>query len=360
MSKGHQQPGVPESNHKYSAEKISEMLNFKPNSEIPLEAAFSVNFMNQLRYFTFSKYDLEQLPRIISQYFGDAANGIERHYTKVLNQAQVSIMFPVASGMPFIYKYKEPTVVHIQGKLKGQMQPPSEQNREYSGSMSKEIYFTYARNLDGSVGFMDTLANQYLSAGVVNKLQVNIPFTLDMQIKSGEVKLALQPLRPDQDQTILHYSVWPYTASQKKDTLVTISQDPTTKVITRQFKVAAIDTKFGQSLGNLFQLQGYSYSSDYKNLAAMWQSDDWRANIAYALYQKDVAMTHYNFKHLGKQSQNKRITFTAVFGKYYSPLYLANLMSRWNYGSYCVLFYFRHLPQPKGEDACQSGCTQQR
>lgn len=302
--------------HKYSAEKISEMLKIKPEQRNPLEAALYFNLMNQERYFTFSESDLVQLSGIISQTFGDLSKGIENHYTKVLNQAQVSIMFPVGMGMPFIYKYKVPTVVHIQGKAKGQITPPSEKNEHYLANIDKEIQFTFARNIEGSVGFMDTLVNQLASVGVTSKLQVNIPLKLQMLLKSGEMKISVEPLRLDQDNTIVHYSVWPYSTVQKKDSLVPVSLDPATKVIDRKTKVVAIDTKFGQAVGQQFQLQGYSYSSDYKNVGEMMKSKDFLTNIVQLLSQRDVALTHFNLRHLVKQSPNKRITFTTVFGKF--------------------------------------------
>lgn len=302
------------SEHKYSAEKVAQMLNIKQDDEEPLEASLEINFMNQNRYFAFGESDLKELAQSIKEYAKELEKGMDKHYTKVLNQAQVSVMFPVATGMPFIFKYKEPTVVHIQSKAKVQLNMQSE--KEYSGSIDKTIHFTYARNIDGSVGFLDTLSNQHASAGVINKVQLYIPVKLQIQMKQGELKVDLFPLEPEQDSTILHYSAWPYTANQKKDTLTPISQDPTTKLVSRNNKVVALDSKSGQQLGVLFQLQGYSYSNDFKNVRDKFKWDNPVSSIASAIYQKDVAQTHFNFKHLGKQSKNKAISLTAVYGKY--------------------------------------------
>ncbi|XP_028160656.1 vitellogenin-like [Ostrinia furnacalis] len=320
-----------EADHKFSAEKISEMLKLKPEPKNPLEAALYFSLGGQERYFTFSESDIEQLSAIINQNMADLAKGTEKHYTKVVNQAQVSIMFPVSMGMPFIFKYKVPTVLHMQEKSKGQITPPSEKNEHYLANIDKEIHFTFARNIDGSVGFMDTISNQLANVGVTSKLQVNLPLKMQMELKSRELKVSVEPLRPDQDDTIVHYSVWPYSANQKKESLVPASLDPSTKAITRKNKVVAIDTKFGQSVGQQFQLQGYSYSSDYKNVGEMIKSKDLLTNIAQALFQKDVAMTHFNLKHLGKQCSNKRITLTAVLDTFFNqkeapqPLVASNI-----------------------------------
>ncbi|XP_014366052.2 vitellogenin [Papilio machaon] len=303
-------------NHKYSAKKVAQMLNIKSNNAEPLGASFQINFMNQERFFAFDEGDLQMLAQSIKQYAQEFEKGVDKHYTKVFNQDQISVMFPVATGMPFIYKYKEPTVFHIMSKAKGQYEMKSP--KEYSGSMDKDIHFTYAKNIDGSVGFLDTLSNQHSSAGVVTKLQLYIPIKMQVQVKTGEVQVSVSSLEPEQDHTILHYSSWPYTANQKKDTLTPISQDPTTKLVARNNKVVALDTKFGQQVGIQFQLQGYSYSNDFKSIRNKFDWDHPMSSIASAIYQKDIAQTHFNLKHLGKQSKNKDIKLTFAYDAYYN------------------------------------------
>ncbi|XP_063630311.1 vitellogenin-like [Cydia splendana] len=304
--------------HKYSAEKIAEMLNIKHDSQKPLLASFFIDFMNQQRYFSLTQEDMDRLPTLLGEFLSNLNKGYDIHYTKVFNQAQVSIMFPLASGMPFIYKYKEPTVVHIQAKSKGQINIPSIRNREYSMKQDNEIQFTYAKNIEGSVGFLNTLDGHFVSAGIVTKHQVNAAAKVQMEAKPGEVKMRLEPLRPEQDTTIAYFSVWPYTANQKKDSLTPLSLDPTTKVIMRRNKVMSVDYKFGQSTGTQFQLQGYSYSNDYRNFGTMMQGQDLLSNIIFALNQRDVAMTHLNFRYIGKQSQTKAIAITVAYDTLYN------------------------------------------
>ncbi|XP_068624776.1 vitellogenin-like [Battus philenor] len=303
-------------NHKYSAEKVAQMLNIKRYQKEPLGASLELNFMNQERFFAFDQGDLQQVAQDIKAYIEDLEKGVDKHYTKVLNQAQMSVMFPVATGMPFIYKYKEPTVVHIQSKLTTKYNKPSA--NDYSSSIDKTLHLTYARNIDGSVGFLDTLANQHASAGVLNRFQLYVPVKMQMQMKPGEVQLTLSPLEPEQEHTILHYSSWPYTANQKKDTLSPVSQDPSTKLVTRNEKVVSLDSKYGQQVGVMFQVQGYSYSNDYKNIRNKFKWEHPASSIASALYQKDIGQTHFNLKHLGKPSKNKEIKLTAVYDAYYN------------------------------------------
>lgn len=317
MDNNKQQKPKSEPNHKYTASKISELLKIKYDSQNPLEGDFNMKFMQLERYFTFNEDDLKKLPIIIKDLITNLSQGIEKHYTKVLTQAQVSVMFPTAMGMPFVYRYNEPTFLHVQGNVKGDIDL-SKQPKQLSGSIQKEIQITYASNIDGSVGFYDTLVNKHASVGVINKAQLYIPVKVDLQMKPGEVKIHLEPLRPEEDTTIVHYSVWPYSTSQKKNSLVPVSQDPATKVIKRNNKVNSVDKKFGQSAGTQFQFQGYSYSKDYTNFASMIRSNDLLSNIAIMRHQRDIAMTHYNFRYLGKQSSSKGVTVIAAYDAMYN------------------------------------------
>ncbi|CAH2099264.1 unnamed protein product [Euphydryas editha] len=313
-----EQESAAEPNHKYSAQKISDMLNIKNQKGEPLEASFYLDFMNQQRFFAFNEQDIKDLGVQFGEWLSNLPTGSNKHYTKFASINQVSVMFPLATGVPFIYKYKEPTLVHIQANNNGHFNIMN--NNEYKAEMAldSDVMFTYAVNHEGSVGFLDTISNQYPSVGLVEKFQLHIPIKMRLEVKSGEMKLRLAPREPEQDSTIVHYSVWPYSASQKKDTLVTISQDPNTKVITRPNKVFSVDYKFGQQIGSLFQLQGYSYSNDYRNFGSFFNSKSYLSNLYYARKQRDMAPTHWNLRYLGKQSKSKAVSISAVYDTLYN------------------------------------------
>lgn len=318
-----QKQDLAEPNHKYNAQKVASMLNMKWDPKNPQEGAFAVNFMGMKRYFAFNEEDLKKMPYVFQQLLEKLNKGVDFHYTKMLNQARVTIMFPVATGVPFVFRYKEPTLVHFQGKAKASIQYPSQEKKDYSANMEKEIQFTFARNMDGSVGFLDTVSNQFASAGVVNKLQLNIPLKTQVEIQSGKVRMHLEALKPEMDTTIAHFSVWPYSANQNKDAQVPVALDAKTKLVNRQQKVSSMDARFGVEAGIPFQLQGYSYSKDYRNFGSMFSGHNLLENIAQAVYQKDVAQTHYNLRYLGKNSKNnKGFTITAAYGESLQNVYL--------------------------------------
>ncbi|CAG4962142.1 unnamed protein product [Colias eurytheme] len=307
-----------QASHKYSADKIYNMFNNKYENEKrqPAEASFYLDLMNQQRLFALSEEDIKQWPQQWKNLLMDFSNGMEGHYTKVLNKNQVSIMFPLASGMPFIFKYKQPAVIHVQTKTNGLASFLN--NGDFNNKMDHEIILTYAENHDGSVGFLDTISNQWAGVGVVGKIQVNLPFKIQYEMKSGEFKFIVSPLLPDQDTNVLHYSIWPYSASQKKDSLVPISQDPSTKLINRDSKTIAVDYKFGQQIGVQFQLNGYSYSNDYRNVINMFLKRDPLSYIVAPFNQVDLAQTHFNLRYLGKQSKSKSMIITAAVDTVYN------------------------------------------
>lgn len=304
----------PEYNPKYSAEKIADMLNVKKDDRESSEGSFYINLLNQRRYFAFNENDVKELGIKFREYLTNLKD-VAKQYTKVVNRNQVSVMFPIATGVPFIYKYKEPVLLHVRTVTKGNVDFKDREEYRSSASINSELRIIYAENHDGNVGFLDTLGNQLASVGLVRKSQLNIPIKIDLEMKSGEVKFHLSPMEPEQDNTIAHYSVWPYSANQKKDTLTPISQDPTSRVIMRPEKVAQIDSKFGQNFGSIFQLQGYSYSEDYRYIGDMLKSYNYLTSIIRMFKQKDIAQTHFNLRYLGKQSKNKGVTITVAYGR---------------------------------------------
>ncbi|KAL4712509.1 hypothetical protein ACJJTC_007525 [Scirpophaga incertulas] len=311
----HQQ-SKPEAEHMYSVEKISQMLGSIQKAKSPLAGALNINLMGQERFFAFDASDWKQMPSRLVNYLLSLDKGAEMHYTKVFNQEQISIMLPLCSGMPFIYKYKTPTVVSAHVKSKSQAHQVGEE-ATFTTSMENEIHLVYARNLDGSVGFMDTLVNQYAQVGVVSKVQVQLPVKIQMENKKEHFEFSVEPIHPDQDSTVVHFSIWPYSTIQKRDSLVSVSLDPNTKVITKTRKVVAVDTKFGHSVGHVLHLQGYSYSSDY-NIGNSFKLNNILGSFGNLLYPRNIAMTHFNLRQLNKQSHNKRVSFTFSDQTYYN------------------------------------------
>ena len=291
---------------KFSAKTVAEYLNIKREPREPLEGSLFLENFNQQRLITFTEADLDAFIANTIQNMEQLFKGVDVQYTKVLNNRQTNLVFPLAAGVPFFFEYSEPLMFAVSGQVKIKLETSS---KDLTGSLNKNLEITYARNLDGSVGFLDTLGDVYATVGVINKIQFYLPTNLNTVILPGQVKLNY--VLPKQDATIIHLSVWPYTSLQKIDTLLTISENPTTKYIERPAKVIDADyTEFTP-----FLLQGYSYSSDFKDINALYNNDI-LTNIGTLLYQKDIALTEFNFKINAEDSTLKDIAFSLFYGKF--------------------------------------------
>lgn len=298
----------PETDFKFSAEKIAKELNIKRENE-PLEGAFFIDNLNQQRLFTFGQKDLRNL---IGEYFGKVSklfSGEVNQFTKVIIAKQVVVTFPLAAGFPFVYVYSEPTLFDIE----------SVASRDNASPFTFDVKFTYSRNLDGSVGFLDTFSGVYASSGVINKLQYFVPAKVTVTpTLYVNVDLKFEISLPEKDANLIHMSVFPYTSLQKMHSALAVSEDPSTKVIMGSTPVLDTDLTIGESAGVSLNLKGHSYSTDFKkNIFA----SDLLTNVRNLLYQNDIACTHFDLKYVAKDTKNKKISTTMLFGKFHKRHY---------------------------------------
>ncbi|CAH1643962.1 unnamed protein product [Spodoptera littoralis] len=141
---------------KFSAKKLAEKLNIKPKSWDPLEGSIFLENLNQQKLITFNEADLKAFIVGLIQNAEQLLKGVDVQYTKILNHKQTYVAFPLASGVPFYFEYNEPLILSFNGNVKFQFEKKS--NQFY---VHKNIDFTYARNLDGSLGFLDMLKEEY-------------------------------------------------------------------------------------------------------------------------------------------------------------------------------------------------------
>nr|AAB03336.1 vitellogenin [Lymantria dispar] len=303
------QPRKSTTEHQFSADKIAKLLNIKQDPLQPIESSIYYKIFDKEFFWPLDQPNIKQLVNDVFGFVKELENGVQSHYTKVFYSKQVSVIFPIATGEPFVFEYKEPVVVHLQTKLSGKINyPPT--SKDISSNIQTEIQFTFARNMEGSVGFIDTNTNQLANIGVVKKYQINLPVKINVIGQSGKFQVKLEPLHTDQDLILLHHSVWPYSAYQQTNTTTTPSHDLKTKLIKRLKKVAEMNKELGQQFNLLFKYHGFSSSNTYRNAGDFVQD---ALDFSDFMSLNDLAETHYEFTYSGKQSKTKAVTFTAAY-----------------------------------------------
>uniref|UniRef100_A0A2A4IZG8 Vitellogenin domain-containing protein n=1 Tax=Heliothis virescens TaxID=7102 RepID=A0A2A4IZG8_HELVI len=288
---------------KYSAKKIAEKLNLKRQKPDSIEGALFLENLNQQKLITFSEADLVAFISSTVENMNQLFNGVDVQYTKILNNKLTYVIFPLAAGVPFFYEYTEPLMYSFNGQVKIKLDKNS---KSLAGSLQKDIDFIYARNVDGTVGFLDTLNDVYAAVGVVNKIQFYLPANVNTVLEPGQLKLSFK--LPEQDATFVHMSVWPYSTLKKIDSLQAASENPLTKVFKRAEKVVSNDIKLGSSAGVSLLLEGYSYSSDFKSTDLY--DTDIISSIGTLFYPKDIALTEFELKYIANESSNKDVTLS--------------------------------------------------
>lgn len=295
---------------KFSAKEIAQKLNIKREPQDKLEGSLFLDILNQQKLITFTEADLNAFIASAVKNVQQMLKGVDVQYTKVLNQKQTYVVFPLAAGVPFFFEYAEPLIISFNGQVKIKVDSSA---KELTGSLNKNLNIAYARNLAGSVGFLDTLGDVYATSGAINKIQFHIPLNLNTVVAPGQIKLNF--VMPEEDATLIHMSVWPYTTLQKTDSVLTVAENPTTKFVERAAKTVNTDLKLGYLTRVFFTVQGYSYSSDFKNMNTLFNGDI-LSDVAESLYLKDVALTQFDFKYLAKETKNKDVTFDFSYSKF--------------------------------------------
>lgn len=293
---------------KFSAKKIIEELQIKREPRKPLEGAFFIDGLSQQELLTFTEKELVDFISLVTQNVQQLLSGNEGQVTKVKIDRKVIVTFPLAAGMPFVFAYTEPTVLIFQGKANNNL------NADKVGTLNTEINITYARNLDGSVGFYDTFTESYASSGVINKFQIYIPAKINANVMVGDLKITL--VLPETDANLIHFSVWPYTTVQKLRSPLTVADEPATKLIKRSAQILLPDLNLAEFVGVGLYLNGFSHSSDLKTDEFFADVLNVLSNIQNILDQKDIAYTQFDLKYVAKDTKNKEVSFANFVGKF--------------------------------------------
>lgn len=216
-------------------EKIAKMLNIKESKQEPLQAHLMLELFSQQRFFAFDAESINHFSEAIQSASGPFQKGVDYSYTKVLSKEDTIIMFPMAMGVPFYLKYRTPAILSVEGQIKAQLSSHDSNIHSFlSLNVTTDVDFLYSSNVDGRIGFLNTLGEQleYVVSGVIQKVQVKIPMNASIGVDArGKVDIDMNILsESNKDVDIFHYSSWPYTSIYAKKGKKPVAQEKNTKV----------------------------------------------------------------------------------------------------------------------------------
>nr|AWJ95280.1 vitellogenin [Thitarodes pui] len=298
---------------KWSAENIAKALNIQGWEGEPFNANFLMQAFQQQRFFAFNEEFIKSIEQNLVNKYNELTNGVNYKYTKMYNSEQFEIMFPLSMGMPFVFRYRVPTVVSVHGSVKSNGKWMASQKFGLSGNFEAVI----ARNYDGEYGFFNTIDNKIFTNGISTKCQIYFPakYKFEINTKTGKFEMELAPLKPDTDANIMHYSYWPYAAYQKLGSQTPVSQEPETYVYRNENSMNKYEKVYGKSYtGMAFHIGAYSESTDFHNTLNGKPFDRKISSyLCHIFAQKQIAVTDINLKYSARDSSSKKFVATYAY-----------------------------------------------
>lgn len=311
------------SNSNWSAEKIVKLLNMKPNNAKPIEAQFWFNIFNTERFFAFDKNTFENIPQKASKLAKRLRQGVDLKYTKLFNHEDLTISFPLETGLPFTFTYRTPALVQVNGRVLALTTPDVvDVSQNYlrvpeSVNVTAKIDAVYSVLSEVTVSFINPSTRQRYSAGYDKKVQMNIPVLVqsNIDIRNREIQTEFKPLHPDQPTKFLQMGSWPFTARDEFLKLRPLPESKHTKDIVAK---APRDTKytFGEkATGFQFVFEGTQEkdSNQITNVVKALYKHDF---TSFALFGQDNASPqHYSLNVIldPKRSTSKSTKFTVKY-----------------------------------------------
>lgn len=312
----------------WSAEKIFNLLKFKPNAQKQLEGQIWLNILNSERFIAFNKQTFEQLPHKVQKIVDELRNGYEVKYTKLYNQDDVTISFPVESGIPFTFTYRTPTLVQVNGRVSAQSQPEVFDNAQNkiripeTVNVNAEIEAVYSVHNEVSVSFINPSTRQRYSAGYDKKAQVIVPFNVnsDIDIRNREIRTVFKPFNQDKSTKVLQMGSWPFTGRDDAFNLRPLPESQHVKEI-RTSATHESKFQFGEKeTGFAFVIKGTQakYSNQLTNAFVQLRKHD--LTSFYLFGQENISPEHYSLSVIldAKRSSSKSAKFTVKYGSEYN------------------------------------------
>ncbi|XP_078036187.1 vitellogenin [Augochlora pura] len=211
---------------KMPTEKLADELNIIPEEPIDIEGNLIWDNKFSSMFLPFDKRILRSTLKEITQKGMSMKNGLKLNLIK-LSTYEVTMGFPVESGLPFLFTLKVPLLKRLQGTAKLHM------GSDKSISVKADLRPTYSMKIQGRVGFLAPFEHKHFIAGVDMNFQTYLPVRIgfDASPSMKNAKLQLWPLKGEQKALVIHYSVIPYTSQHNILNLQPVMTDKNTRTI---------------------------------------------------------------------------------------------------------------------------------
>lgn len=322
--KQHQQP---QPNNRFNFDQIEQLLDIQADQQEELEGQILMKIFNIKRLITFNNQTVDDLPKYIRRVAKQLYTGHQFNFTKFYNQEQITLAFPLASGMPFVYTYKTPTLARAGGEIRFTSQPDLSRGNDDQVHMPTKATFTaeidslYSTQVDAQTGFISVFDNQRYVAGVQKKIQVRLPLRAQVTVDTDKHQVNAEfEMLEDKDVTLFHASSWPYTERRA----IKASFDQTAERDTKLVSVAPhkeFQARIGQkSTGMVLDINA-KYEKQPIQVDQVMEYLRQRDFVALAMYATEIDTTEsYKFEIYTNQdlSENQKVKIQLNFENKFS------------------------------------------
>lgn len=173
---------------------------------------------------------------VVREYEEDLKDGKHLDYNKMAVNSETALSFPTAWGLPFIYTYDVPILIHIESDLKALASPSvySQEGLQRPKSVDAEykINAFVSGRVQSQLGFFAPFNHKRYSSGYDKNFQVVVPQIsgkVHADVENNQATLEAENTDSQTNINLVHYSSWPYTAAYE-----IMSLQPEKKIIEKE------------------------------------------------------------------------------------------------------------------------------
>lgn len=212
-----------------SVEGIAKKLGIPSKKfEEQLQGQFLTKIFGRKHFHSFDERSVKQWPKKIADFLSKARSTQQIQCQHLYSSQQVTVAFPLATGFPFYYVYKKPTLMQTLGEFKVRTVPEFSADSKWEAirnlqalNVSAKIQFVFASSTIGKAGFITPFNGQRYVAGQIRKEKIQLPFQVQMNLdfENDDVQIKMQPLEGNKNIQLYHSSSWPFTARKSAASL---------------------------------------------------------------------------------------------------------------------------------------------